>query len=145
MQKILLKKVLLTIILATTSQTLLCDDTKVVNTEINCLAKAVYHEARGEPREGQLAIAKTVLNRVSDPKFPKSVCKVVYQPHQFTNIRRLVIKDTKAWDNALAIAHTVTNMEGKYSFKAKYFHSNRVSPGWKKKPVARIGNHIFYT
>jgi spore germination cell wall hydrolase CwlJ-like protein len=106
--------VLLTIILATTSQTLLCDDTKVVNTEINCLAKAVYHEARGEPREGQLAIAKTVLNRVSDPKFPKSVCKVVYQPNQFTNIRRLVIKDAKAWDNALAIAYTVTKMGGKY-------------------------------
>lgn len=145
MQKNLLKKVILATVLLVLSQSPLSNDGITLNSEINCLAKAVYHEARGEPREGQLAIAKTVLNRVSDPKFPKSVCKVIYQPNQFTNIRKLVIRDIKAWDNALAIAYTVINMDGKYSFKAKYFHSTKVSPRWKKKPIARIGNHVFYT
>ena len=44
-----------------------------------CLAKAVYYEAASEPDQGQAAVAQTVLNRVRDPGFPKSVCGVVFQ------------------------------------------------------------------
>jgi hypothetical protein len=44
-----------------------------------CLAEAIYFEARGEPVEGQFAVAEVILNRVDSPKFPNSICKVVRQ------------------------------------------------------------------
>ena len=44
-----------------------------------CLAEAIYFEARGEPVEGQFAVAEVILNRVESPKFPNSICKVVRQ------------------------------------------------------------------
>lgn len=44
-----------------------------------CMALALYHEARGEPLAGQVAVALTILNRVASPVYPSSVCKVVFQ------------------------------------------------------------------
>lgn len=113
--------------------------------EVTCLARAIYHESRGEIRAGQYAVAKTVVNRASDDRFPKTICAVVYQPGQFTNIQQLRVRDRKAWDNAMNIAYDVLNMQGNYKFPALYFHTKHVSPRWNKKPIARIGNHVFYT
>ena len=47
--------------------------------EENCLARAVYFEARSESELGQLAVAKVILNRVKDPEYPNTICGVVYQ------------------------------------------------------------------
>ena len=47
--------------------------------ELNCLAEAVYFEARGEGAYGQRAVAEVILNRRADPAFPDSVCGVVHQ------------------------------------------------------------------
>lgn len=53
--------------------------------QIHCLTEAVYHEARGEPLEGQAAVARVVMNRAKYPKtFGDSICKVVYQKRQFS-------------------------------------------------------------
>jgi spore germination cell wall hydrolase CwlJ-like protein len=38
--------------------------------ELKCLATAIYFEARGEPEDGQLAVAQVVLNRVKNPAYP---------------------------------------------------------------------------
>jgi spore germination cell wall hydrolase CwlJ-like protein len=113
--------------------------------EVTCLAKAVYHEARGEVLAGQYAVAKTVVNRAVSSQFPKTICGVVYQPHQFTGIQRLRVKDKQSYAKALDIAYNVLNMRGNYKFPALYFHTKQVSPGWKRKRLAIIGNHIFYT
>ena len=50
--------------------------------QLDCLAQAVYYEARGESPAGQAAVAQVVLNRVRHPAFPKSICSVVYQGAQ---------------------------------------------------------------
>lgn len=113
--------------------------------EVNCLALAIYHEARGEILAGQYAIAKTVINRAKDPRFPNTICKVVYQPGQFTDVRKTKIRDMASWQRALDVAYNVLNMQGNYSFKGLYFHTKYINPGWNKKPIARIGNHVFYT
>lgn len=113
--------------------------------EVTCLARAIYHESRGEIRAGQYAVAKTVVNRAMDSRFPKTICGVVYQPGQFTGIRQLRVIDKDAWVRAMDIAYEVLNMQGNHNFKALYFHTKYVSPGWKKRPIARIGNHIFYS
>ena len=46
---------------------------------IDCLAQAVYYEARSEGDAGERAVAQVVLNRVRHPAWPNSVCGVVYQ------------------------------------------------------------------
>ena len=58
------------------------------NGEQDCLASAVYFEARGEPIEGQLAVAEVVLNRAQSGRYPRTVCQVVTQPWQFSFVRR---------------------------------------------------------
>ena len=47
--------------------------------ERRCLAEAIYFESRGEPLEGQVAVAEVVLNRVDDRQFPQTVCGVTNQ------------------------------------------------------------------
>ena len=51
--------------------------------EANCIAVAVYHEARGESLEGQLAVARVIMNRAASGRYPGSWCAVVKQPWQF--------------------------------------------------------------
>ena len=50
----------------------------------NCLALNIYHEARGERVEGQIAVAHVTMNRVNHEKWPSTICEVVYQPKQFS-------------------------------------------------------------
>lgn len=47
--------------------------------ELDCLAKNIYHEARGESREGKIAVAHVTMNRVNSKRFPNTVCGVVHQ------------------------------------------------------------------
>ncbi|NIQ02535.1 MAG: hypothetical protein GWM98_20940, partial [Nitrospinaceae bacterium] len=50
-----------------------------VQRDIHCLARNIYHEARGEPEKGRLAVAKVTLNRVASSRFPNTICDVVYE------------------------------------------------------------------
>lgn len=47
--------------------------------EVYCLATNIYHEARGEPLEGQIAVASVTINRVHDHRWPDTICEVVFQ------------------------------------------------------------------
>lgn len=121
------------------------------NRSVNCLAKNVYYEARGENLAGKLAVAKVTLNRVGHANFPDTVCGVVYQPNQFswTNNKALLAqkRDPGAWQEAVNIAKDAyySGLEELNRFEATYFHSVKVHPNWNLKRVARIGNHYFYT
>jgi spore germination cell wall hydrolase CwlJ-like protein len=117
--------------------------------QFQCLASAVYFESRGEPLDGQLAVAEVILNRVASGRFRSTICDVVKQPSQFSFVRRGVIpqpkRETAAWDRAVAIAHIALNeladVTGENSL---FFHATYVNPGWGRPRVAKIGNHIFY-
>ena len=52
--------------------------------DLNCLALNVYHEARNQPIEGQLAVAHVTLNRLDDPSFPSTICEVVFRSRHFS-------------------------------------------------------------
>ena len=120
---------------------------QLASDELHCLSVAVYHEARGEPRDGKLAVAQVVLNRAKSGRFPKSVCGVVLQPAQFSAIRtNWNPRESSAWREARAIAALAAEGERlAHLGDALYFHATYVSPGWRgKKRVATIGNHIFY-
>ena len=59
-----------------------------LNAEETCLATAVYFEARGETLEGQLAVARVVMNRAASGRYPSSWCATVKQPAQFSFVRQ---------------------------------------------------------
>lgn len=118
--------------------------------DIECLAKNIYHEARGEGLHGQIAVAQVTLNRVASGKFQSSVCKAVYAGKQFswTIGKPKRVQDSKAWRNSVAIATAVlTRSIYLPDFKALYFHTKQVKPRWAKtkRIVAVINNHIFYS
>src|SRR5699024_464618 len=54
--------------------------------DIKLMANAVYGEARGEPYEGQVAVAAVILNRVKSATFPNTVSGVIFEPRAFTAV-----------------------------------------------------------
>ena len=114
-----------------------------------CLAGAVYFEAKGEPLHGQLSVAEVILNRARSGRFPASACGVVKQRGQFSFIRGgrfpAIARTSLAWKRAVAIAHIAAqDLADGPAPKALFFHAKRVSPRWKLTRVAAVGNHIFY-
>jgi len=118
----------------------------LLTAETDCLARNVYYEARNQPVEGQVAVAKVTLNRVEDERWPSSTCSVVKQKHQFswTN-EKLPPPEGKAWAAAKLIAITVYVLPDP-THGATHFHANYVHPYWAKKSnkIVEIGDHIFY-
>ena len=119
-----------------------------MDSELRCLAGAVYFESRGESLVGQLAVAHVVLNRAQSGRFPTSLCGVVHQKSQFSFVRggRMpAVRKGAQWDNAVAIAQIARDGTWKnHAPGALFFHARYVSPGWRKTRIAQIDNHIFY-
>ena len=115
--------------------------------ELECLAKVVLYEAGSEPRAGQLAVAQVVMNRVRSPRFPNSICGVVYQRGQFSAIRSFSPPRGARWNRAMALAREVTSgAAAPVVGRALYFHATRVRPAFARTQVrvAQIGGHVFY-
>ena len=125
--------------------------------EIECLALNIYHEARGEPKVGRLAVGHVVLNRVADSRFPASICDVVRQGEakrlnrcQFTwwcDGRSDKPRDAEAWRDSMALARTVFwGFSNDPTEGALWYHATWVKPVWRKalNRGPRIGEHIFY-
>lgn len=114
-----------------------------------CLALTIYHEARGEPIDGQIMVAEVVINRVRDDAYPDSVCAVVAQPHQFAFVGNVgPIAEPEAWNSARAMAEAILeDPEGTLpGTGATHFHEISVRPGWASRltRVRRVGDHVFY-
>jgi hypothetical protein len=117
--------------------------------DMKCLAGAVYFESKGESLEGQLAVARVIINRARSGRFASSLCGVVYQPSQFSFVRGRgmppIRTESRSWREAVAIAQIAAEDEwDSLAEGALYFHARRVSPGWGKARLASIDNHIFY-
>lgn len=120
--------------------------------EQDCLANAVYFESRGEPVEGQLAVAEVVMNRASSGRYPADLCSVITQPAQFSFIRHgrfpKADKASDAWRKAVAVARIAREkLATKLPSGVLWYHATYVSPGWGKRlnRQAQIGLHIFYS
>lgn len=117
--------------------------------QINCIATAVYFEARGSSTEGQAAVGQVVRNRLKSAKFPNTYCKVIYQKGQFswTKHKNLKIKDQKSWEEAKTIAVVTYYFGWPYGLvkDAVYFHSGK-KPYWAKayEKTVKIEGHKFY-
>lgn len=118
--------------------------------ELECLAVGIYFESKSEPLAGQLAVGEVIANRAnSNGRFPSSYCGVLFQRSQFSFIRGRslpsVPRASRQWQTAVAVAQIVDQeLKTSAAQNALFFHARRVSPGWKLKRVAAIGNHVFY-
>ena len=120
----------------------------IENNEVECLAKNVYFESRGQPNDGMKAIAFVTMNRVKSGIFPDSICKVVYQKNQFSwTVHERLPSDLNMWNKSLEIASQVMleySSDSDPVNGAMYFHEASVHPKWNLTLVARIGRHLFY-
>lgn len=118
--------------------------------EIECLATGIYFESKSEPLAGQLAVGQVIANRAeSRGRFPSSYCGVLFQRGQFSFIRGKslpkVPRASRQWQTAVAVAKIVDrDLKESEVGDALFFHARYVSPGWRLKRVASIGNHIFF-
>jgi len=125
--------------------------------EKNCLAKAIYFEARGETERGQKGVAQVILNRVENDSYPDTICEVVYQNQERRNACQFSFacdgradnaSESKAWIRALSVAEEVLDGENlvQQVRTATHYHADYVKPYWapKMKRLSKIGRHIFY-
>lgn len=119
--------------------------------EANCIATAVYFEARGESLDGQLAVARVIMNRAASGQYPASWCSVVTQPAQFSFVRHGQMPApnyaSDAWRKAqgitrLAMANVIPSLPN----DVLWYHADYVDPSWghRLSMAQKIGQHIFY-
>ena len=125
--------------------------------QLHCLALNIYHEARGESERGKRAVGHVVMNRVTDHRFPRSVCQVVRQGGERRRYRCQFSwwcdgrpdrpRNQSAWDASIEIAREViVGQSADPTGGALWYHADYVSPYWRKafKRGPKIGTHIFY-
>ena len=122
-------------------------------TQAKCLATNIYFEARGESKLGQKAVAWVTLNRVEDPKYPDTICDVVWDNKQFSwthDGKSDVPTDKDAWLEAQLVAMQVLidqQLDNDDPTEGSImFHEASIKPYWHKKyeVTSRIDNHVFY-
>ncbi len=129
------------------------------DSELKCLATAIYFEARGEPEEGQIAVAQVVLNRLKNPAYPNTICGVVYQNKYRRNRcqfsfacdgRSDRITDMTAWTKAQTLAKEAVEDQADTFISevgsSTHYHATYVRPRWagRMEQTDKIGRHIFY-
>lgn len=121
--------------------------------QTNCLATAVYFEARGEALEGQLAVARVIMNRAASGKYPASWCGTMTQPWQFSFVNPhtgrypQVDAASAAWARAQGVARlAAANVIPSVGSDVLWYHATYVAPSWGRRLSRdqQIGAHIFY-
>lgn len=121
--------------------------------EAKWIAIAVYHEARGESLEGQLAVARVIMNRAASGKYPSTWSGVVKQPWQFSFVNPrtgqypAVDESSAAWRKALGVTRlAINNAVPSVSTDVLWYHATYVAPSWGRRlsRATQIGTHIFY-
>jgi N-acetylmuramoyl-L-alanine amidase len=119
----------------------------VVDAELACLAKVVVHEAGNQSREGQMAVAQVVMNRVNDSRgrFGRTICGVIMQRGQFFNVHAYNPPRNARWRTAVEIARLARDGDHPPVIgNALFFHAAYAAPFRGRTRVGRIGNHVFY-
>jgi spore germination cell wall hydrolase CwlJ-like protein len=123
------------------------------NRELKCLADNIYFEAGNQSTQGKLAVAAVTINRVKSPKFPKSVCSVVYQRTkrvcQFSWVceGKKTVRSAQQYSESKKVAEKVLLSGANHGILGRnvlFYHADYVNPRWNLRRVAKIGDHIFY-
>ena len=140
------------------------------NEHVKCLALNMYHEARDQGTAGKLAVSAVVINRVSDSRFPNTICEVIKQgptrkswrdPSVSYPIKNRCqfswycdgisdeVKDEKTYQKILDFARLIMHNDIQFvdiTDGATHYHADYVKPDWAKTKTrtTEIGDHIFY-
>ena len=144
---------------------------KVNETEIHCLARNMYFEARSEGTAGAIAVSAVVFNRVLSDKYPNSICGVIEEAKlsqwwlKEKGLKKPIkhmcqfswycdglsdeIKDTKTYHQLYTLAKELFEKEDviiDITDGATFYHATYVNPKWAKykERTVKIGSHIFY-
>ena len=126
---------------------------KISKAEKKMIEKVVYQESRGEPYEGQVAVAAVVLNRYKFNKKQKSIEEIVTAPNQFAKISKVTQKMLDAYPKCKKAVEDAVNGEdptkSEFSEGARYFYEPNLVSGYQKEirkgiKVLKIGNHYFH-
>jgi len=118
--------------------------TKYSERDLQLMANAVYGEARGEPYEGQVAVAAVILNRLESPDFPNTISEIIFQPGAFT-----AVADGQIWltPNERAKQAVLDAMNGWDPTENALYYFNPVTATskwiWSRPQIKQIGEHIF--
>ena len=128
-----------------------------LRSSLDCLALNIYHEARGEPFKGRVAVGQVVMNRVAHPRFPGEVCSVITDGGEWPkghcqfswwcDGRSDRPRDTVAWRESRTLARDILlGVHGDPTAGALWYHATTVSPLWRRDFIEgpQIGRHIFY-
>lgn len=119
--------------------------------DVECMAKVVMHEANNQPREGKIAVAQTLVNRLKagNGRFGDSICEIVNQKGQYFRIASFrPRRDSDGWQDAVEVAHQVLAGEaepvapGAIYFRASYAPANAFFR--TRQRVTTVGAHVFY-
>jgi len=117
---------------------------KYSDQDLKLLSNAVYGEARGEPYEGQVAVAAVILNRVEHASFPDTVGSVIFQPGAFT-----AVSDGQIWlePNERATEAVLDAINGWDPSENAIYYFNPITATskwiWSRPQIKKIGLHIF--
>ena len=134
-------------------------------TALVCMSYAIYFESRSESIIGQIAVGQVVMNRVSDHRFPDTVCEVVTDGLRYSwDTRKIVrdkcafsfycdgkpehIKDEEAyvWAEEISLGILSNTLHIDFTDGSTHYHAHYVQPYWKDRftQTVRINDHIFY-
>lgn len=118
--------------------------------EKRCIADSIYHEARGEPLEGKMAVANVIVNRMKSRRFPNTACEVVWQRKQFSwTLYKSKHRHIHNYGNphieaiaSKALSSKLVDVTG----GATHYHADYVNPFWARSKTKTfvVGQHVFY-
>jgi len=126
----------------------------LLETILLCLTLNAYHEARGEPFHGQVAVNQVVLRRAALQ--PEDVCQEIYRPSQFSWTKnkpphKPAHVNERTWHRAELAARAsliwaVHGIGQDYSKGATHYHAITVRPYWTRcaRLTTQVGGHLFY-
>lgn len=116
-------------------------------TDSNCLARTIYHEARGASQVDRRAVAHVVINRKESNRFPSTICGVVYDRGEFTWTRdNPNVREWKAWEDSKRLSDAV--LAGQTldpTHGATYFWKATLRPVWGRsyRVMLRTNAHVY--
>ncbi|MFC0215682.1 spore cortex-lytic enzyme [Paenibacillus chartarius] len=112
--------------------------------DLDFMANAVYGESRGEPYEGQVAVAAVILNRVESPSFPNTPYGVIFQPGAFTAVADGQIYMTPNETAKRAVRDAINGWDPTHGCLYYFNPATATSKWiWSRPQYKRIGQHIF--
>lgn len=148
-------KKLITLVIISIAFILLPTKANADSSQISCLAKAMYFEARGGDSKEMLNIGNAVINRTEHKAFPTTVCKVIADRKYACQFpwycKGLSVRDQSTYNKIKELAESLyrSQIQGTRVDTvngAVFFHARTINPGWKYRKVpVNDSLHRYYT